>query len=98
MRVLEDGSNTGHRLGLAECVLAPRTPRPPQHRHAQHDEGFYILSGTVRFAVGEEQCDATAGALVMVPPGQALSPRANIQAMSRYATEPVTDFAPRPHG
>ncbi|WP_432141906.1 cupin domain-containing protein [Streptomyces sp. bgisy084] len=69
MRVLEDGSNTGHRLGLAESVLAPHTPGPPQHRHAQHDEGFYIISGTVRFTVGEKDYDATAGTLVMVPPG-----------------------------
>ncbi|MFC8713047.1 cupin domain-containing protein [Streptomyces sp. NPDC057197] len=69
MRVLEDGSTTGHRLGLAESVLAPHTPGPPQHRHAQHDEGFYIVSGTVRFTVGHEVHDATAGTLVMVPPG-----------------------------
>jgi len=69
MRILEDGSNTGHRLGLAESILAPHTLGPPQHRHAQHDEGFYIVSGTVRFTVGHESHDATAGTLVMVPPG-----------------------------
>ncbi|MFF7969710.1 cupin domain-containing protein [Streptomyces sp. NPDC007905] len=130
MRVLEDGSNTGHRLGLAESVLAPHTPGPPQHRHARHDEGFYVISGTVRFTVGDDHCDATPGTLVMVPPGaphtfanitdqpavmlstftpdlyvqyfrdlqdlmaggQALTPQANIRTMSRYATEPATDF------
>ncbi|MEE4418100.1 cupin domain-containing protein [Streptomyces bugieae] len=69
MRVLEDGSNTGHRLGMAESVLAPHTPGPPQHRHAQHDEGFYVISGTVRFTVGDTDHDATAGTLVMVPHG-----------------------------
>ncbi|MFE2850045.1 cupin domain-containing protein [Streptomyces lavendulae] len=69
MRVLEDGSTTGHRLGIAESVIAPHTPGPPQHRHARHDEGFYIVSGTVRFTVGDEEHDATAGTLVMVPPG-----------------------------
>ncbi|MFH9230071.1 cupin domain-containing protein [Streptomyces lydicus] len=69
MRVLEDGSNTGHRLGLAESVLAAHTPGPPQHRHAQHDEGFYIISGTVRFTVGDNDHDATAGTFVLVPPG-----------------------------
>ncbi|MFD8806089.1 cupin domain-containing protein [Streptomyces sp. NPDC059597] len=68
MRVLEDGSHTGHRLGIAESVLAPHTPGPPQHRHAQHDEGFYIVSGTVRFSVGDKTYDATTGTLVMVPP------------------------------
>ncbi|MFH9424012.1 cupin domain-containing protein [Streptomyces sp. NPDC017529] len=69
MRVLEDGSNTGHRLGATESVLAPHTPGPPQHRHAQHDEGFHVLSGTVRFTVGDEEFDATAGTFVLVPPG-----------------------------
>ncbi|MFF5026001.1 cupin domain-containing protein [Streptomyces collinus] len=128
MRVLEDGSHTGHRLAIAESVLAPHTQGPPQHRHARHDEGFYILSGTVRFAVGNEEYDASAGTLVMVPPGtphtfanpsdepavmlstftpdlyvqyfrdlqevladgRPLTPRANADAMSRYATEPAT--------
>ncbi|WP_405944291.1 cupin domain-containing protein [Streptomyces sp. NBC_00932] len=69
MRVLEDGSHTEHRLAIAESVLAPHTQGPPQHRHARHDEGFYVLSGTVQFTVGDETHDATAGTFVMVPPG-----------------------------
>ncbi|MER8034915.1 cupin domain-containing protein [Streptomyces hydrogenans] len=69
MRVLEDGSHTGHRLAITESVLAPHTQGPPQHRHSRHDEGFYVLSGTVRFTVGDEEHDATTGTLVMVPPG-----------------------------
>ncbi|WP_031067961.1 cupin domain-containing protein [Streptomyces sp. NRRL WC-3742] len=127
MRILEDGSHTGHRLAIAESVLAPHTQGPPQHRHARHDEGFYVLSGTVRFTVGEETYDAVAGTLVMVPPGaphtfanptdepavllstftpdlyvqyfrdlaqvmadgRPLTPQANAEAMSRYATEPA---------
>ncbi|MER7178735.1 cupin domain-containing protein [Streptomyces hyaluromycini] len=127
MRVLEDGRTTGHRLGLAESVLAPHTPGPPQHRHARHDEGFYVVSGSVRFTVGDEEYDAGAGTLVMVPPGaphtfanvtgepavmlSTFTPdlyvqyfrdlrdlfaadgppsrQANIDVMSRYATEPA---------
>jgi quercetin dioxygenase-like cupin family protein len=134
MRVLEDGSTTGRRLGIAESVIAPHTPGPPQHRHAEHDESFYVFSGTVRFTVGEKDYDATPGTLVMVPPGaphtfanvtdepavmlstftperyvqyfrdlwdmiadgEALTPEANIATMRRYATEPATDFLPRP--
>ncbi|WP_331738040.1 cupin domain-containing protein [Streptomyces sp. NBC_01276] len=69
MRILEDGSRTGHRLAIAESVLAPHTQGPPQHRHAGHDEGFYVLSGTVRFTVGDEDHDASTGTLVIVPPG-----------------------------
>jgi mannose-6-phosphate isomerase-like protein (cupin superfamily) len=69
MRILEDGSHTGHRLGIGEITVAPHTDGPPQHRHARHDEGFYVVSGTARFTVGEKSYDAPAGALAMVPPG-----------------------------
>ena len=33
------------------------------------DEGFYVVSGTARFTVGETSYDAPAGTLVMIPPG-----------------------------
>ncbi len=69
MRILEDGSTTDHRLGLGEITIAPHTDGPQQHRHAQHDEGFYVVSGTARFTVGDTSYDAPAGSLVMVPPG-----------------------------
>ena len=69
LRILQDGSATSHRLGLAEITIAPHTDGPPQHRHAQHDEGFYVLEGTVRFTVGDQSHDVPARTLVMVPPG-----------------------------
>src|SRR6476660_7484298 len=69
MRILEDGKTTGHRLGVGEITLPPHTDGPPQHRHAQHDEGFYVVSGTARFTVGDAMYDAPAGTFVMVPPG-----------------------------
>jgi len=69
MRIIEDGSTTGHRLGLGEITVAPRTSGPPQHRHARHDEGFYVVSGTARFTVGAKTYDAPAGTLAMIPPG-----------------------------
>jgi mannose-6-phosphate isomerase-like protein (cupin superfamily) len=69
MRILEDGGTTAHRLGIGELTLAPRSDGPPQHRHAEHDEGFYVVSGTARFTVGATVHDAPPGTLVMVPPG-----------------------------
>ena len=69
MRILEDGSTTGHRLGMGEITVAPHSDGPPQHRHARHDEGFYVVSGTARFTVGAESYDAPAGSLAMIPPG-----------------------------
>jgi quercetin dioxygenase-like cupin family protein len=131
MRILEDGRTTGHRLGLGEITLAPHTEGPPQHRHARHDEGFYVVAGTARFTVGDTTYEAPAGTLVMIPPGaphtfanpgdqpavllnsftpdlyvqyfrdlrdmiaggQELTPESTIEAMSRYATVPATEFA-----
>jgi quercetin dioxygenase-like cupin family protein len=69
MRILEDGSTTSHRLGIGEITIAPHVEGPPQHRHAEHDEGFYVVSGTARFTVGDQTYDAPAGTLVTVPPG-----------------------------
>lgn len=69
LRILEDGSTTGHRLGVAEITIAPHVAGPPQHRHGRHDEGFYVVAGTARFTVGEESYEAPAGTLVMIPPG-----------------------------
>jgi quercetin dioxygenase-like cupin family protein len=131
MRILEDGRTTGHRLGMGEITLPPHTPGPPQHRHARHDEGFYVVSGAARFTVGETTYDAVPGTLVMIPPGaphtfanlgdepavllntftpdlyvqyfrdlgemiasgKPLTPENTIEAMSRYATTPATDYA-----
>src|SRR5260370_28563846 len=69
MRILEDGRTTDHRLGIGEITLAPHTDGPLQHRHARHDEGFYVVAGTARFTVGDPPYHAPAGTLVMVPPG-----------------------------
>jgi mannose-6-phosphate isomerase-like protein (cupin superfamily) len=69
MRILEDGSTTSHRLGIAVVTVPPHTDGPVQHRHAQHDEGFYVISGTAQFTVGTTKYDAPAGTWVMVPPG-----------------------------
>lgn len=69
VRILEDGSATQHRIGVGELTLAAHAEGPLQHRHASHEEGFYVVSGTARFTVGETTYTATAGAFVMVPPG-----------------------------
>ena len=66
MRILEDGSTTNHRLGIGEITVAPHAEGPPQHRHGRHDEGFYVVSGTARFTVGDRAYDAGPGSLVMV--------------------------------
>lgn len=69
VRILEDGHTTDHRLGMGEITLAPHTDGPPQHRHARHDEGFYVVAGTAQFTMGDATYEAPSGTLVMVPPG-----------------------------
>ncbi|MFF4457193.1 cupin domain-containing protein [Streptomyces goshikiensis] len=109
----------GHEVAL-ESVLTPHTRGPPQRRHARHDEGFYVLSGTIRFTVGDEDHDAGPGTFanptgrpavmlgtftpdlyvqyfrdlrdVLDEGRRPLTPQANVDAMSRYATEPAADF------
>ncbi|MEV7975767.1 cupin domain-containing protein [Streptomyces sp. NPDC086519] len=66
----DDGhGTTAHRLAIVEIALSPFSQGPPQHVHAEHGEGFCVVSGTARFTVGSAAHDACAGALVMVPPG-----------------------------
>jgi mannose-6-phosphate isomerase-like protein (cupin superfamily) len=69
MRILEDGTTTSRRLGIGEITIAPHTTGPPQHRHGRHDEGFYVVSGTAQFTVGETTYQAGPRTLVMIPPG-----------------------------
>lgn len=67
--VLDDGGPTGGRIGLVECGLVPGRGGPPQHIHREHDETFYVLTGTVRFTGGSDTHVAPAGTLVTVPIG-----------------------------
>jgi quercetin dioxygenase-like cupin family protein len=66
-RIVEDGSRTGRHMGAIVVTVAPRSPGPPQHVHRQHDEGFLVTSGAVRFTMVDQTIDARAGAYVAVP-------------------------------
>jgi mannose-6-phosphate isomerase-like protein (cupin superfamily) len=68
-RILEDGTGVDGRCGVAECLLAPGWPGPPQHIHREHDETFFVVSGSVRFTSGSDELLAEAGALVTAPIG-----------------------------
>jgi mannose-6-phosphate isomerase-like protein (cupin superfamily) len=69
IRVLEDGSNTEHRIGFVEARLPPGSGGPPQHIHRAHSETFYVVSGTMRFTSADEHVDVAAGGLVTAPIG-----------------------------
>jgi mannose-6-phosphate isomerase-like protein (cupin superfamily) len=46
-RVLAAGEDTDERFGLVEMSSVPAGSMPPLHVHHEHDEGFFILEGTV---------------------------------------------------
>jgi mannose-6-phosphate isomerase-like protein (cupin superfamily) len=69
IRVLEDGSNTDHRLGIVEVTIPPQLDGPPQHVHHSHDETFYVVSGTPTFTSGADTVHARPGMLVTAAPG-----------------------------
>ena len=69
-RILEDGTDVDQRFGVAECHLSPGWTGPPQHIHRQHDESFYVVTGTVRFTSGTNELLAPAGSLVTAPIGE----------------------------
>jgi quercetin dioxygenase-like cupin family protein len=59
---------TAGRLTALVTVAAPGEG-PPLHTHASEDECLVVLDGTLRFRLGDELEDATAGTLVFVPRG-----------------------------
>jgi mannose-6-phosphate isomerase-like protein (cupin superfamily) len=50
---------------------APNPPRyiAPLHVHERDDEAWYVLEGTLRFRLDDEEVEAAAGAAVIAPRG-----------------------------
>src|SRR5439155_25171265 len=71
VRIIEDGSHTGHCLGLIEATVPPGPAMPPQHVHRDHDEVFIVTQGKLRFTSGDESVDAEAGSCVTASAGTA---------------------------
>ena len=83
MRILEDGRTTGHRLGLGEITLAPHTFANPG------DQPAVLLNSFTPDLYVQYFRDLRD----MIASGQELTPETTIEAMSRYATVPATEFA-----
>jgi quercetin dioxygenase-like cupin family protein len=62
------GEQTGGSLTAVENVIAPGDG-PPLHTHANEDEAWYVLEGTLRFRLGENDATAPQGSFVFVPRG-----------------------------
>jgi mannose-6-phosphate isomerase-like protein (cupin superfamily) len=69
VRILEDGGHTQHRLGVVEVTIPPHADGPPQHIHHEHEETFYVVSGTPTFTCGTDTITAEVGTLAVAPIG-----------------------------
>lgn len=63
-----DGSETKS-LGMFELTVPPGSNVPPPHSHSDNEECVYVLSGTLRYSVGAETRDLTAGQTMRTPRG-----------------------------
>lgn len=59
---------TDDAFALVEATFPAGLPGPPRHRHPWH-ESFYVLSGELKFTVGDDRIFARSGDLVHAPGG-----------------------------
>jgi len=64
------GTDTGGALSIVEFVLAPGAVGAAAHVHHGHEEGFVVLSGRVRFALGGRTGDSTGADVQEVVAGE----------------------------
>lgn len=62
-----DGVETGDRFTVSEWRLAPASPGPGAHAHAENDEIFLVTEGRPSVLVGERWYDLDAGSVIVVP-------------------------------
>jgi quercetin dioxygenase-like cupin family protein len=68
-RVLVRGEDTGGRFDLVEMSAVPAGSSPPLHVHHTHDEGFYVLDGSVTLHVPGDAVELRAGDFFVAPRG-----------------------------
>ena len=64
-----DGSAT-ESLGMFELPVPPGSNVPPPHSHSNNEECVYVLAGALRYSVGAETRDLTAGQTMRTPRGE----------------------------
>ncbi len=63
-----DGSQT-RSLGMFELTVPPGSNVPPPHSHSNNEECVYVLAGVLRYSVGADTRDLTAGQTMSTPRG-----------------------------
>ncbi len=63
-------ADTRGRFSFMARTLPPGGRMPPSHRHAGHEEAYFVLSGIVEFRVENEVFHGSTGTFVLVSPGE----------------------------
>jgi mannose-6-phosphate isomerase-like protein (cupin superfamily) len=64
-----DDAESDGRQCFSEWFVDAGQDGPPPHLHREHQEAFFVVSGSLTFTVGEETYDAPAGSFLFIPPG-----------------------------
>lgn len=60
---------TGGAFSMSEALFPAGMSGPPPHSHGHTTDYVYVVEGTLRVTVGDQEIDAPAGSYVLVPPG-----------------------------
>ncbi|HYC55353.1 MAG TPA: cupin domain-containing protein [Candidatus Binatia bacterium] len=69
VRLLVSGAQTGGAYAVAE-IVSPAGSGPPPHVHADEDEIFYVLEGSVELFDGEKRSIVGPGSVAVLPRGR----------------------------
>lgn len=64
-----DEAETASTYSISEWFLGPHSSGPGPHSHADHDDIFYVIEGTISFLVGETWTDVGKGGFVRAAAG-----------------------------
>jgi quercetin dioxygenase-like cupin family protein len=76
------GSTTGDAFEFFEMTVQPGGG-PPDHTHRDHDEAYYLCTGSLRFRLADQLFTATAGTYI-------LAPRKTAHGFTNPGSEPAT--------
>ncbi len=69
IRYLVDGSRNAS-MGIFELTVPPASNVPPPHSHSHNEEIVYVLEGMLRYTVGADTRDLSAGQTMHTPKGE----------------------------
>lgn len=64
-----DEAETAATYSISEWFLEPHSSGPGPHSHADHDDIFYVIEGTMSVLIGDDWIDADVGGFVRAPAG-----------------------------